>query len=86
MFGQMWCSEWRVEGGRENGLEEDLTAFMSEVFQLEEPGLNIMDILETMMSPDAGGQNAVARNQAACAAAPGKKRKSELFCFVIARA
>ena len=46
--------------------EELFSLYMEEVFQISEKNLSILDILSTMISPEASGTNAVIQNQIAC--------------------
>ena len=39
---------------------------MEEKYQIKDKGLNILDILNTMISPKAGETNVVTQNQLAC--------------------
>ena len=43
----------------------DLPTFMSEIYQITEAGTNVMDILSTMIVPEASGTKAVRDGQIA---------------------
>ena len=68
----LW-SETRGDGG--DGGDDDSVAgsadelfslYMEEVFQISEKNLSILDILSTMILPEASGTNAVRKNEIAC--------------------
>ena len=40
--------KWKEENNNSNILEEDLSDFMKEIYQIAEEGINILDILNTM--------------------------------------
>ena len=59
-------------------MEESFEEYLKETFQIHEKGTNILDILNTMISPsdEASGANAVRSNALACAS-KNERRKRE---------
>ena len=57
-------------------IEDSFAEYLKETFQIHEKGTNILDILNTMISPsgEVDGVNAVRRNEVACAKR-NKRRK-----------
>ena len=68
--------KWKEQNDNSNTLEDDLSTFMKEIYQITEEGTNILDILNTMISPEGLGTNAVMKNELACAAKKRRKRES----------
>ena len=54
-----------------NSIDTELSEFMTVFFQIAEKGGNILDILNTMISPETARANSVIQNQQAC---QGKKK------------
>ena len=50
--------KWKEQNDNSNTLEDDLSTFMKEIYQITEEGTNILDILNTMISPEGLGANA----------------------------
>ena len=75
--------DWLASEGKTGGsLEDRLAEFMEEKFQIKEKGLTIMDILNTMVSPNNADtvllSNVVRENALACeaqAANSGRKKR-----------
>ena len=65
--------KWRKDSSE--SLEDDFSMFMLEMFQIQENGTNILDILNTMVSPETSAANAVRKNQMACAKNKIRKRR-----------
>ena len=75
--------EWdqgRSELAREKILGERFEDYMREVFQITEKGLSIMDILDTMISPnqEGSGTKAVVNNELACAEEKRRKKRTTI--------
>ena len=49
---------------------------MEEKYQIKEKGLNIIDILNTMISPKAGETNFVTQNQLACGKMLARRKRA----------
>ena len=64
--------KWKPTNSNDS-LEDELSMFMLEMFLIQDNGTNILDILNTMVSPETSVANAVRKNQMACA--KNKKRK-----------
>ena len=67
------CKE---QNHKSNTLEEDLSNFMKEIYQIAEEGTNIFDILNTMISPEGLGPSDVMKNELACGAKKRRTRES----------
>ena len=76
-------NDWRFENQKSWDNEDigDLMAeFMEEKFQIQEKGVNILDILNTMIapSPDASvSSNSVRKNIVACSSGDKNRRKRQ---------
>jgi hypothetical protein len=72
---------WRLKGRKSWDASDigDLMAdYMKETFQIEDKGVNILDILSTMVAPSADASiasNGVRENVQACEVAAARKRK-----------
>ena len=71
-----WEQEQSVKDKKST--EESFEEYLEETFQIHEKGTNILDILNTMISPsdEASGANAVRSNELACAS-KNKRRKRQ---------
>ena len=64
--------KWREEKGRTeiDNIDEELAEYMEEIYQITNPEVNILDILNTMIAPnnaeDSLGANGARENFAAC--------------------
>ena len=58
--------EWREENEAENTLEEDFAKYMFDVFQIKKKGLNILDILSTLVAPASLEFNEIRQTEQAC--------------------
>ena len=58
------------------GAAPSLDKFMEELYQIDEEGESIMNILSTMIAPEAAGTNAVRGNQIACKDSSKRKKRS----------
>ena len=68
--------QWKDEASNKTS-EDEFSSFMEEKYQIKDKGLNILDILNTMISPKAGETNIVTQNQLACEKRlPRKKRET----------
>ena len=47
--------------------KEEFSQFMKDMFQIDEEGINVMDMLNTMIAPQAAGTNEIRQNEQACA-------------------
>ena len=56
---------WK-ESASNKSSEDEFSSFMEEKYQIKEKGLNILDILNTMISPKAGATNFLTQSQLAC--------------------
>ena len=58
----------QVVKGQQKSVEESFAEYLKETFQIHEKGTNILDILNTMISPsdEVDGVNAIRRNEEAC--------------------
>ena len=54
---------------KQKSIEDSFAEYLKETFQIHEKGMNILDILNTMISPsdEFDGANAVRMNEVACA-------------------
>ena len=61
-------------------LEEKFADYMEEAFQITEKDMNILDILNTMISPsnEATGANAIRQNELACTAKTKRRKRSTI--------
>ena len=59
------------------GFECHYPKFMAEIFQIPDGGGSILDILSTMISPEAATANAVRKHQVACQTKQRRKRSLE---------
>ena len=66
--------QWRKTASNETS-EDEFSLFMKEKYQIKEAGLTILDILNTMISPQAAGTNSVSKNQLACAEKHSRKKR-----------
>ena len=65
---------WNQTRGNDNddgdgaaaSVEDLFSMYMEEVFQISQTNMTILDILSTMISPEASGTNAVRQNEIAC--------------------
>ena len=60
---KMWNNRTAFEN---TTIEEDFAEYMNETFQIAENYINILDILNTMILPEASEANAVRQNQISC--------------------
>ena len=70
------------KGTREKkNLKEKWEDYMREVFQIKDKGIDIMDLLSTMISPseNGGNANAVRKNQLACEENKGRVKRLSNF-------
>ena len=58
--------EWREENGAGNNLEENFAKYMFDVFQIKKKGLNILDILSTLVAPASFESNEIRQTEQAC--------------------
>ena len=70
--------KWEQKQSFKKSMEESFEEYLKEAFQIHEKGTNILDILNTMISPsdEASGANAVRSNALACAS-KNERRKRE---------
>ena len=68
---------WREENENETTLEEDFAQYMNDVFQIQEKGLNILDILSTLVAPESAESNEIRQTVQACLKV-AKREKSEI--------
>ena len=71
--------KWRKDSN--DSLEDEFSLFMLEMFQIQENGTNILDILNTMVSPEKSSANEVRKNHMACAKEKKRKRRAVGECF-----
>ena len=55
--------------------KQEFSQFMKDVFQIDEEGINIMDMLNTMIAPQAAGTNEIRQNEQACAEKIKRKKR-----------
>ena len=72
-----WKATKSIPGGSSSD-HEQFSVFMNETFQIEDE-INILDILTTMISPEAAEKNSVKKNEIACAGGKRKKRAISKF-------
>ena len=73
-------NETRGDGGDDDGdgsVEDLFSLYMEKVFQLSEKNITILDILSTMISPEATPSNAVRQNEIACSNEAEQIRRQE---------
>ena len=72
---KQWKQKQAVKD-QHKSIEDSFAEYLKETFQIHEKGTNILDILNTMISPshEVDGVNAVRRNEVACAKR-NKRRK-----------
>ena len=58
------------------GATPSLDKFMADLYQIDEEGESIMNILSTMIAPEAAGTNAVRGNQIACKESTKRKKRA----------
>jgi hypothetical protein len=71
--------KWNIsqtQENRSNLVEEQVSAFMKDVFEIEDKGINIMDILDTMIAPEASASNAIRKHQVSCAKKKERRKRS----------
>ena len=44
--------KWKVQNNKSNDMEENLSNFMKEIYEIYEEGMNFLEILKTMISPE----------------------------------
>ena len=75
---------WK-ESASNKSSEDEFSSFMEEKYQIKEKGLNILDILNTMISPKAGATNFLTQSQLACGKLLARRKResvpSELITY-----
>ena len=69
----VWCEEQTLAGATPS-----LEKFMADLYQIDEEGESIMNILSTMIAPEAAGTNAVRGNQIACKESTKRKKRAPI--------
>ena len=77
-------NHWRKLHDNNNSLQDDFSDFMLEYFQITDKDTNILDILNTMISPESSAVNEVREHRLACEEKSRRKREVPINSFVAA--